>query len=107
MNKETKLMNDIREAVSKKYDITLWRNNTGVDTTKGVRYGLGQGGADLVGVLGPDGRMVALEVKTFNGKLSHAQSCWLESVRKKGGIAAVVRSVEDAFRVLDEATCRF
>jgi hypothetical protein len=51
--------------------------------------------------------MVALEVKTFNGKLSHAQSCWLESVRKKGGIAAVVRSVEDAFRVLDEATCRF
>ena len=103
MIKETKLMQNIRETVSKQYDISLWRNNTGVDTEKGVRYGLGQGGADLVGVLGPNGRFIALEVKTYNWRVSHAQACWLESVRKRGGIAAVVRSVEEACKVVSDA----
>jgi hypothetical protein len=59
-----------------------------------VRYGLAVGSSDLIGCL--NGRFIALEVKTPTGRASPQQRQWLDLVRRHGGFAAIVRSVEDA-----------
>lgn len=43
---------------------------------------------------------VALEVKTETGRVRPEQQAFLDRVKADGGIAAVVRSVEDAIKVL-------
>lgn len=81
-------------------DVRVWRNNTGVADAFGgggaVRYGLGVGSADLVGMVLPFGRFLALEVKTKSGRVSADQLRWIETVRRFGGVACVVRCIEDA-----------
>lgn len=48
-----------------------------------------------------DGRFVALEVKTAKGRVTPLQEKRLEDIRQAGGIAAVVRSVDDVREVLE------
>jgi hypothetical protein len=93
---EGHIQDEIRLALSDEPGLVLWRNNTGVAEHRGarVRYGLAVGSADLIGCL--DGRFVALEVKTPTGRASPQQRQWLDLVRRHGGFAAIVRSVEDA-----------
>ena len=50
--------------------------------------------SDLIGCL--NGRFVALEVKTATGRATSEQRLWLDLVRRHGGFAAIVRSVDDA-----------
>lgn len=105
MQKETPIMRAIRDAIVSTGRALLWRNNTGIATfgEARVRYGLGNGGADLVGLLHPSGRFFALEVKTPEGDLSTEQECWHRAVRSVGGYVACVRSVDEALRALEEA----
>lgn len=60
-----------------------------------VSYGLRVGSSDLVGVLGPTGQAVFLELKA-QGRLSPEQAHFLDAMRARGAIAAEVRSLEDA-----------
>lgn len=53
---------------------------------------------DLVGC--HKGRFFAFEVKNENGKLSKAQEVVLKRIRKSGGIAGEVASVEEVERLL-------
>ena len=89
-------------------EVRLFRNNVGAledKTGRVVRYGLAKGSSDLIGyrsvVVTPEmvGQLVAvfvaLEVKV-RGRLTAEQEQFLEVVRRAGGIAAEVRSVEDA-----------
>lgn len=81
----------------------VWRNNTGVlKDSRGVpvRFGLAVGSADLVGIVGPYGRFLAIECKAPDGRLTPEQTAWLQTVRDFGGIAEVARSVDDAHRIL-------
>ena len=93
---EGHIQDEIRLALSDERDLVLWRNNTGVAEHRGarVRYGLATGSADLIGCLA--GRFVALEVKTSTGRATPEQRLWLDLVRRHGGFAAIVRSVDDA-----------
>ncbi len=107
---EARLQYEIRLALGLEPDVCIWRNSVGVakhpDTRgriRAQRFGLAVGSADLVGILAPSGRFFALEVKTEEGRLSGDQTLWLALVRKRGGFAAVVRSVEDAKAALDRA----
>lgn len=100
---ETDLMRSIRAAVYRQAGVMLWRNNTGVDLQRGVRYGLGVGSSDLIGVLNPSGRFVALEVKMPRGRVSPEQTTWMDAVRRAGGFAAVVRSEAEALAAIDRA----
>lgn len=92
--------------------VRLWRNNVGAledKTGRIVRYGLCKGSSDLIGYrvveVTPDmvgqrlAVFVALEVKD-KGRLTAEQAQFLAVVRGAGGIAAEVRSVEDAERAL-------
>ncbi len=83
--------------------LTIWRSNTGVDIARGVRYGLGIGSADLIGILHASGRFVAFEVKSPTGRQSADQRRWAESVRRAGGFYALVRSPNAALDALARA----
>ena len=98
--KETALMFEIRKALADTGRVMLWRNNCGVDLERKVRYGLGLGSADLIGVLKPSGRFIAFEVKTPVGRLRPDQKLWIDAVRAAGGLAFVVRSAEEALACL-------
>lgn len=93
---EGAIQDAIRVALSDEPGLVLWRNNCGVAEHRGarVRYGLAVGSADLIGCL--DGRFVALEVKTPTGRAAPEQRLWLALVRRYGGFAAIVRSVDEA-----------
>lgn len=82
-----------------------------------VMAGLCKGSADLVGLKVEElpvaggagevtveavGRFVGLEVKTGRQKPSDAQKKWIALVEELGGIAGVVRSVEDVDEILGE-----
>jgi hypothetical protein len=95
---EGRLLRTILEALRQEPDVLVWRNTTGVThhESRRVTYGLALGSSDLIGLLGPHGRFVALEVKTPDGRVTEHQARFLARVRHHGGIAAVVRSVDDA-----------
>jgi len=107
---ERKILRDIRLAVGGRPDVVLWRNSAGVaehisgnGKVDRVPYGLCHGASDLIGLIRPTGRFLAIEVKTRKGKLSHDQKAFLELVKKSGGVAGVARSAEEAHEIVDTA----
>lgn len=90
-----------------------WKGKTAtVSHARMVTFGLAPGSSDQVGwcsvVITPEmigqrfARFVALEDKTGCGRARGTQSRFIEMVRKAGGIAGVVRSIEDARNLLIE-----
>lgn len=104
---ESQILSAIRKALGRKPDLALWRLSQGGAMTRGgqtYRAGLSVNGAsDLIGVLGPGGRMFALEVKAAKGRVSVEQAMFLALVQHHGGFAAVVRSVEEAEAAYERA----
>jgi hypothetical protein len=64
-----------------------------------IHAGLTKGGSDIIGIA-PDGRFLAVEVKTTTGRLRPEQQRFIDAVNAKGGIAGVARSVEDALQLI-------
>lgn len=102
MQAETALTRNIRLAVNRTGRARIVRNNVGVDSTRGVRYGLGNGSPDLCGAL-RGGRAFCIEVKTRTGRLRPEQEAWWRSARQWGVLGGVARSVEEALTLLTEA----
>lgn len=116
MTPEHKIQNDIRNALAGK--CLLFRANVGqawsgevvgredgqvtLANARPFASGLPKGFSDLFG-LTFDGRFLALEVKTPTGKVSPEQLAFVAAIKRSGGRAGIVRSVEDALRVLAEA----
>ena len=65
------------------FDGKRWRKHANPFAINGV--------CDILGVVG--GRLVALEVKDFDGKTSQEQDAFIRKVQDCGALAAVVRSV--------------
>ena len=117
---ETDLQQRIRLALGTRPDLRLFRNNTGTlpdpRTGRPVQFGLARGSADLIGyrtvTITPDmvGQQVAvftsLEVKTPTGRIRPEQTNWLQTIKRAGGIAAIVRSVDDARDAIDPSDSR-
>jgi hypothetical protein len=98
-------------------DTRLFRNNVGLltdDRGNRIRYGLCVGSSDLIGWrtitimpkdVGNDlAVFVACECKTPVGRVTKEQQAFIEYVVKAGGIAGVVRSIEDARKLLGHWT---
>lgn len=87
-------------------EVVLWRNNCGVLADRhgrAVRYGLCPGSSDLIGILAPSGRLLALEVKRPSERPTAEQTRFLDLVRRMGGVAAIVTSAAEAVAVVEEA----
>jgi len=65
---------------------------------RAVRLGP-EGMSDLIGWT-RDAKFVALEIKTGAGRATAEQLAFLNLVHEAGGYAGIVRSVEDAYRIL-------
>jgi hypothetical protein len=115
MMSESALQRTIREALGHlARHVRLFRNNSGVafhaDGSR-VVYGVGSpGGSDLLGftvkTVTPDmvGKPVAIftavEIKTPRGRVSAEQENFIRVVNEAGGLAAIVRSPEEALRLV-------
>lgn len=102
--REITIQHAIREALNKDGRVRLMRNSVGFDKDRRVRYGLGNGSPDLIGVL-RDGRVFAVEVKAPNGRMSPEQVAWWIAARTWSVQGGVAFSVDDALALLEEA-CR-
>lgn len=115
MTTEQTLQSTIR-AEAARLGIYLWRNNSGVlrdDRGVPVRFGLGNDSSrinavlkssDLIGIM-PDGRFIAIEVKApgWRGprtERERAQKAFIDLVRRQGGVAGFVTSIEEFKRCL-------
>lgn len=99
---ESDIQSAVRAALAFERDLIAWRNNAGV--AKGyVRYGLCRGASDLIGIMRPSGRMIALEVKRDGEAPTAEQTEFLATVRAHGGFACVVRSPAEARAAIQRA----
>lgn len=114
MNKETKIQHQIQLALSDA-GCLVWRNETSgawlgkvihksgnqVTLTDAhiMTFGLCIGSSDLIGVT-PDGRFLAVEVKTSKGRTTIQQTNFIDAVRNAGGVAGIARSPDEALRLL-------
>jgi hypothetical protein len=80
----------------------LIRNNVGVDKIMGVRFGLGVGSPDLVGVL-RNGICFCIETKVPGGRIRPEQAAWFRAAYKFGVRGGVARSLAGAFQLLADA----
>lgn len=87
--------------------VCAWRNNTGALRVPGkpgkrervVRFGtLGSG--DIFCVV--NGRFLSLEAKSETGRLSDGQKNWRQRLTSAGGHSAVIRTVEEAVKAVEE-----
>ena len=103
---EAQIQREIIEYLRKSNDVFAWRQNSiGVPTTGGVRKPPPQKGvSDILAVVKPSGRFLAIEVKSPTGVLNEGQAAFLDSVKKAGGETVVARSVEDVMKVLAQMT---
>lgn len=83
--------------------LRLWRQNTGGALLKGRLVTFGTPGcADILGIIAPTGRFLAIECKTTTGKQSEDQKSFQRMVEAMGGLYVLARSVGDIDRALAE-----
>ena len=88
-----------------KHGYKVFRNNSGyLRDIRGqyVHFGLCTGSSDLVGIVPPSGRFLAIEVKTPTGVATKEQLSFLRMVNESGGIGFIARSVEEAIEKLKQ-----
>jgi hypothetical protein len=81
----------------------VFRGNVGLFFTKDgrpVRSGLPVGFSDIFGHRAQDARAFYLEVKLPKGRATPQQLAFIQAMDRRGAIAAVVRSVQEARAVL-------
>ena len=95
----------IRAQLGRERDLTLFANRVGRAKfgQRVVPFGLGEGSADIVGILSPHGRWFCLEVKTGNARRTAKQKMFAELIQKRGGFCCEARSVTEAWRALARA----
>jgi hypothetical protein len=104
---ETDLTRSVIDAINVGGLATVWRNHCGIVRVRGGFMHLAPEGApDIVGIA-CDGRFVGIETKTQGGKTgkerSILQEAWRQDIIKRGGIAGVARSVDEALAILRQA----
>jgi hypothetical protein len=117
---EIVVRNLILRTVGRKPAVRLFSNPVGIayvgnrgqqpPGTRQIRFGLHVGSSDLIGWVTREitndmvgervAQFLALEVKSPTGKVRPEQLNFIEVVKRAGGVAAIVRSVEDAEKAI-------
>ncbi len=106
---EALVLAEVRRALDGCSDLAWWRNSTGLARTAGggrLAFGAGSGSADILGVVSPHGRLVAIEVKSADGRVAPAQHAWLARMAAMGAAVGVARSAAEALAVVERARGR-
>ena len=114
MNKETAIQRLIMLSLSEA-GCTVWRNETSgawvgrvihkdgqqvtLSNARLIKFGLSIGSSDIIGMT-PDGRFLAVEVKTATGRATKDQLQFIESVKRAGGVAGIARCPADALKLI-------
>ncbi|HFI0329930.1 TPA: VRR-NUC domain-containing protein [Streptococcus suis] len=102
MTTESLIQNQIRVGLSKAGH-AVFRVNVGKVKMQNGRWfetGVPKGFSDLFGFR-PDGKIFFIEVKNETGKLRPEQKIFIESMKKRGALAGVARSVEEAMEIVN------
>ena len=87
---ESEIVKQIKEYLKTVKDCFFWKEHGGQFGTAGI--------PDII--ICYKGRFVAFEVKNEKGKLTVLQAITIKQIRRAGGIAEVVRGVEEARTVI-------
>jgi len=87
---ESEIVKQIKEYLKTVKDCFFWKEHGGQFGTAGI--------PDII--ICYKGRFVAFEVKNEKGKLTVLQAITIKQIQRAGGIAEVVRSVEEARTVI-------
>jgi hypothetical protein len=102
-----KLKHEILGELGARSDVRVFDNEVGraFDPQTGayIQFGLCRGSSDIIGIVSPSGRFLALEVKTGNAGASREQRNFLAMVNRMNGVGRIVRSVAEAQAAADEA----
>jgi Holliday junction resolvase len=90
--KESEIVQRIKAYLKTVKGCFAWKEHGGQFGVAGI--------PDIIACIG--GRFVAFEVKTDKGKTTALQEITIRKIREAGGIAEVVRSVEDVRRVIEQ-----
>lgn len=100
-NRETKIQNDIRAELSKVGIVR--RNNVGTFfTANGTPIVIGIPGESDLTLFRRGGKTIFIEIKTESGKQSEKQKRFQKAVELLGFKYIILRSVEDAKKLIDE-----
>lgn len=85
-------------------ELVHWRSQSGsFQTKKGGWFRTGvKGLADLCAILPPDGRLLMVECKTVDGRLSPDQERFLDVAGRQGAFCVVVRDARSLAWVIGE-----
>lgn len=104
------VLRSVMFALRREPDLLIYRQNVGAarlpvgnGRERLVRFGLTKGASDLLGVLAPAGRIVAIELKAARGRTTPEQEAFLQGIRAFGGFACVVRSADEARAAIERA----
>lgn len=117
------LKNHIRAALGGMQGVVCWNNESGQGFVGGIgtkclscggprrrtaiKYGVGDGGSDLLALVAPHGKLLAIEVKTGNATLQPNQRRFRALVESMGGRYVTARSVDDAVKAVKEIQDEF
>lgn len=99
--KESELVRDLLGFLGLYPQILAWRQNQGAlrANYKGkdrlTRFSGAKGISDIIGLVGPNGRFLAVEAKLPGNKPTDDQSAFLARVEEAGGIACLAYDVSD------------
>lgn len=102
---EAAVQSAIRLALGQRDDVMLFRINVGKfrplhgDQNR-VIQSAPNGMPDLLGVVGPNGRALAIEVKSAKGRQREEQKAFQSAWEKRGGLYILARSVDDVLERL-------
>lgn len=83
-------------ALLRLHGLFAWRANCGGGLRRGRPIKANpEGTPDLLCVLPPSGRLLAVECKTGTGRVSGAQRAWMEAAERAGATCLVVRDVKE------------
>lgn len=89
--REKLIENKIKEYLKTVTGLFFWKEHCGMYTTAGI--------PDIIVCY--KGRFIALEVKNEVGKATVLQLATIKHIREAGGIAKIVRSVEEVKEIID------
>ncbi len=90
-------------ALSAQPGVRVFRNNTGAIKMdhRMVRFGLA-GSADILGIIAPHGRVLAVECKSATGRQSKQQSIFQRVIERHGGLYILCKSSDECLRLFSQ-----